>query len=98
MLDHDVLGLYIAVDYALVVHVLQRSDDLLAVVGRLLLPQPHLPAQVPEQALRAVLQNEVNVLAVVEHAVQFEHVGMVHEDLQLYLPEHLVHHVGLLYL
>ena len=42
MLDHDVFGLDVAVDDALVVHVLQGRSGLLAVVGGLLLRQSPL--------------------------------------------------------
>ncbi len=98
MLDHDVLGLDVPVDDALVVHVFEGSDDLLAVVGCLLLCKFDLSPEVPEQALGTVLEDEVDIFVVVEDPVEFEDVRVVHVRLEFYLPEDLVHHVGLLYL
>ncbi len=48
--------------------------------------------------MRAVLEDEVDVLGVVEEAVELEHVGVVHVHLQLDLPEDLILHLCLLYL
>lgn len=58
----------------------------------------YLQSEVLEEALRAVLEDEVDVLGVVEEAVELEHVGVVHVHLQLDLPEDLILHLCLLYL
>ena len=58
----------------------------------------YLQSEVLEEALRAVLEDEVDVLCVVEEAVELEHIGVVHVHLQLDLPEDLILHLGLLYL
>lgn len=56
----------------------------------------YLEPEVLEEALRAVLKNEVDVLGVVEEAVELEHVRMIHVHLQFYLPEDLILHLSLL--
>ena len=58
----------------------------------------YLQSEVLEEALRAVLEDEVDVLGVIEEAVELEHVGVVHVHLQLDLPEDLILHLRLLYL
>ena len=58
----------------------------------------YLQSEVLEEALRAVLEDEVDVLGIVEEAVELEHVGVVHVHLQLDLPEDLILHLCLLYL
>ena len=60
--------------------------------------EEYLQSEVLEEALRAVLEDEVDVLCVVEEAVELEHIGVVHVHLQLDLPEDLILHLCLLYL
>ena len=58
----------------------------------------YLEAEVLEEALGAVLQDEVDVFSIVKEAVELEDVGVVHVHLQLDLPEHLILHLCLFYL
>lgn len=83
-------------DDALVVHVLQRRSHLLSVVGRLFLGKPSFCSEVSEKTLGAVFENKVYIFGVMEEAVHFEDVGVVHIRLKFDLPKHLVHHVRFL--
>lgn len=55
----------------------------------------YLSAKIFEKTLGTVLKDEIDVLGIVEEAIEFEDVGMVHVNLQFNLPKNLVHHVGL---
>ena len=58
----------------------------------------YLESEVLEEALGAVLKDKVDVLGVIEEAVELEDVGVAHVHLQLDLPEDLILHLCLFYL
>lgn len=55
----------------------------------------YLESEILEEALGAVLEDEVDVLGVVEEAVELEDVGVAHVHLQFDLPEYLILHFRL---
>lgn len=57
----------------------------------------YLQPEVLEQALGAVLQNEIDVFGIVEEAIELKDIRVAHVHLQLYLPEDLFLHFCLLY-
>jgi hypothetical protein len=88
--EDDVLRLQVAVDDLTLMHVIQSPADLLHdYTSQLLVELPLLLEEGVELPRGAELLHQINMRLVCEESVKLDHVGVVEEGLDLYLPHQL---------